>query len=69
MDLEPGTDASMDGAVCLDERGAGSEGQELLDFLAADVDPIPADPAFRERLREELWSLVQRGDSDHPKGH
>ena len=27
---------------------------ELLDFLAADVDPVPADPAFRERLREEL---------------
>jgi len=35
-----------------------SEERELLDFLAADVDPVPADPAFRERLREELWETV-----------
>ena len=32
--------------------------RELIDFLASDVDPVPADPAFRERLREELWELV-----------
>jgi len=37
--------------VAIDER-------ELLDFIAADVDPVPADPAFRERLREELWEMV-----------
>jgi len=38
--------------------GQASDSQELLDFLAADVDPVPADPAFRERLREELWEMV-----------
>ncbi len=31
---------------------------ELLDFMAADVDPVPADPAFRDRLREQLWSMI-----------
>ncbi len=31
---------------------------ELLDFLAADLDPVAADPVFRERLREELWEMI-----------
>jgi hypothetical protein len=31
---------------------------ELLEFLASDLDPVPADPVFRERLREELWEMV-----------
>ena len=35
-----------------------SDQQELLDFLAAGLDPVPVDPAFRERLREELWEMV-----------
>lgn len=34
---------------------------ELLDFMAADLDPVQADPVFREQLREELWTLVQDG--------
>jgi hypothetical protein len=34
---------------------------ELLDFLAGDVDPVRADPVFREQLRDELWRLVQDG--------
>lgn len=39
--------------------GMGSEvDAELLEFLAADVDPVPADPAFRERLRVELWDMI-----------
>ena len=39
--------------------GTGSEmDAELLEFLAADVDPVPADPAFRERLRVELWDMI-----------
>ena len=42
-------------AAVLDEAGGDAE---LLDFLAADLDPVPADPAFRERLREELWEMV-----------
>ena len=32
--------------------------KELLEFLASDLDPVPADPVFRERLREELWEVV-----------
>lgn len=39
--------------------GMGSEVDvELLEFLAADVDPVAADPAFRERLRVELWDMI-----------
>jgi hypothetical protein len=34
---------------------------ELEEFLAADRDPITADPRFREDLRERLWALVQDG--------
>ncbi len=43
--------------------------EELLDFLSADLDPVPADPGFRERLREELWDLVQAGVTSRPKDH
>ncbi|MAG31814.1 MAG: hypothetical protein CL908_13080 [Deltaproteobacteria bacterium] len=43
--------------------------EELLEFLAADLDPAPADPAFREQLREELWDFVQRGGTDRPREH
>ena len=43
------------GAAVLED---GFNESELLDFMAADVDPVPADPAFRDRLREQLWSMV-----------
>ncbi len=43
--------------------------EEILDFLAGDVDPVPADPAFREELREQCWSLVQDGVTARPKDH
>ena len=33
--------------------------EELRDFLAADTMEVPVDPAFKERLRRELWQLVQ----------
>jgi hypothetical protein len=33
--------------------------EELKEFLEADRLPAQADPAFRERLRRELWQLVQ----------
>jgi hypothetical protein len=42
-------EAVLDDAV--DER-------ELLEFMALDIDPVPADPVFRERLKEELWEMV-----------
>lgn len=34
--------------------------EELRDFLAADLLDPPADPAFKERLRRELWEIVER---------
>ena len=52
--------SGMAGVVAID-RARASEERDLLDFLAADIDPIPADPVFRERLREELWAMVLDG--------
>lgn len=31
---------------------------ELLEFLAADLDPVPADPRFERELKERLWEMV-----------
>ncbi|MEN8181810.1 MAG: hypothetical protein ABFS46_04675 [Myxococcota bacterium] len=33
--------------------------EELEEFVQADTLPVQADPAFKERLREELWEVVQ----------
>jgi hypothetical protein len=43
-----------------EEIAAEFSTEELLEFLEADDAPQTADPIFRERLREELWDLVQR---------
>ena len=43
------------GEAVLDDTAADAE---LLEFLAADIDPVPADPVFRERLRADLWDMV-----------
>lgn len=32
---------------------------ELREFLEADLLDVPVDPAFKERLRQQLWELVQ----------
>lgn len=40
---------------------------EMLDFLASDLDPIPADPAFREQLKEELWEMIVAEGWTRPK--
>jgi hypothetical protein len=32
---------------------------EFAEFLEADDETISADPAFRERLRDELWGMVR----------
>ena len=42
---------------------------ELLEFLAADHDPALADPAFKEELRDQLWTLVQERAGMRPKNH
>ena len=38
---------------------------ELREFLEADLVDVPVDPEFKERLRRQLWELVEsraRGD-------
>ena len=42
-------------------EGSASEfsEEELDEFLDAEWCPIEADPQFKEKLREELWRLVQ----------
>ena len=40
------------------EFGAG----ELREFLASDPRATPADPAFQERLRQQLWTSLQQRD-------
>jgi hypothetical protein len=32
---------------------------EFAEFLEADEGPLPIDPGFRERLREQLWEIVR----------
>jgi hypothetical protein len=33
--------------------------EELMEFLAADHEPVEADPEFKRKLRDQLWTLVQ----------
>ncbi len=47
-------EASMDDADVSEE--------DLLEFLAGDIDPVEADPAFKRRLREQLWSLIRENE-------
>jgi hypothetical protein len=37
----------------------GFDPVEFAEFLDADDSPLPADPAFKERLRQRLWSMVR----------
>jgi|GEM_PF-1700777 len=55
-----GEDEAGRGMAVIDEIAAEFSTEELLEFLEADQRPVDADPAFRERLREELWELVRR---------
>lgn len=43
---------------------------EFAEFLEADEGPFPIDPAFRERLREQLWQIVRdRAAEARTRGH
>ena len=33
--------------------------EELQDFLEADRNPVEANPAFKEALRERLWKMLE----------
>jgi len=59
----------LDAGLAFEEAGSIFDDGELLEFLEADADPAAADPEFRERLREELWGLVQDGVTALPKDH
>jgi hypothetical protein len=40
--------------------------EELAEFLAGDTQPSDARPDFRDRLREDLWALVQETHASKP---
>jgi hypothetical protein len=56
-------DALAHGEATFDARNAGEhtdfDPAEFAEFLEADEGPIEPDPAFRERLRQELWGMVR----------
>ncbi len=43
----------------MDEAMADLTIEELQEFLQADLLDVPVDPAFKERLKQRLWDLVQ----------
>lgn len=51
----------------IDEIAGEFTTEELQEFLEADLQPVRADPEFKEALRSRLWDLVQRqhGRSEH----
>ena len=63
---DPFSDAAVDAAVNADPD---VDELELLEFLAADLDPVPADPAFRQRLSDLLWDMVRDGRVTRPRNH
>jgi hypothetical protein len=42
---------------------------ELREFLEADTLGVRADPAFKERLRRELWEIVRSRGRTRPSGN
>ncbi len=59
---DPFADAGLESAEAIDER-------ELLEFLAADLDPVPADPVFRRQLSDLLWDMVRDGRGLRTRDH
>ena len=50
----------------LGDLGQDVDALELLEFLAADLDPVPADPVFQKELAELLWEMVSDGRGVRP---
>ena len=43
----------------LEDQDAEMSAEELQEFMAGDLYGSMADPAFKEQLRQKLWSLVR----------
>lgn len=66
------TDASASAAVSSGRARSGplasfvdevdDDDEELAAFLAADYEPVEADPEFKRKLRDQLWSLIQSNE-------
>ncbi len=51
------------------DLGHDEDELELLEFLAADLDPVPADPIFQKQLADLLWEMVRDGRGGRPRNH
>jgi len=62
---------SDDEILLVDETELDFPVEELREFLSADLFDVPADPTFKEGLREKLWELIQSGSigGGRPRGH
>ena len=56
--IQPGRQRHRAAGYDLDPRD-GFDPAEFADFLEADDSPMPADPSFKERLRQRLWGMVR----------
>ena len=45
--------------VVMEELAAEFTTRELREFLEGDRQPIEADPAFKEELRDRLWKMLE----------
>lgn len=66
---EGGVPADLAKQMFAEEATPEIDEHELHEFLAADQDPVHADPVFREELRDQLWALVQDGVITRPRDH
>ncbi len=48
-----------DEAAVVDEAFMDFTMEELREFLEADLIDVRADPEFKERLKQQLWMMVQ----------
>jgi hypothetical protein len=48
------------------DRGEAFDPAEFAEFLEADDSPMPANPAFKERLRQQLWGMVRENADATP---
>ena len=67
---QPRTERTSSGAKrereVIEEIAADFTTEELQEFLEGDLNPDQADPKFKERLREQLWKMLEdrRGGRD-----